>query len=204
MANGVVVEEGRNSSEETETVTATGTAMALFTEEELREMSGVKNGGDYIEVTCGCTNHRYGDAVGRLRVFLDGHLEIICECTPGCDEVLRLLPGQDFTHFGGTAAITSVSGSSPPTSWDASLSADEVLLAFDLVDQPLPIDGNVLSLRGSATLCTFVSHELCLCTLPIYGNVLSLRGSVTLCTFVSHEFVSVHCPFPRSCCPFKD
>ncbi|CAN1804325.1 Protein ULTRAPETALA 1, partial [Linum perenne] len=124
-------------------------------------MSGVKSGGDYIEVTCGCTSHRYGDAVGRLRVFLDGHLEIIYECTPGCDEVLRLLPGQDFTHFGGKAAVTSVSGSSPPTSWvinfdpiprsmDASLSAEEVLLAFDLVDQPLPIDGNVLSLRGSA------------------------------------------------------
>ncbi|KAH8490473.1 hypothetical protein H0E87_022851 [Populus deltoides] len=59
----------------------------LFSEEELREMSGVKRGGDYIEVMCGCTSHRYGDAVGRLRVFINGELEITCECTPGCDEV---------------------------------------------------------------------------------------------------------------------
>ncbi|CAN1123827.1 Protein ULTRAPETALA 1 [Linum perenne] len=101
MANGVVVEEGRNSSEETETVTAT--AMALFTEEELREMSGVKSGGDYIEVTCGCTSHRYGDAVGRLRVFLDGHLEIICECTPGCDEG-KMTPAAFEKHSGRETA----------------------------------------------------------------------------------------------------
>ena len=60
----------------------------LFSEEELREMSGVKRGGDYIEVMCGCTSHRYGDAVGRLRVFINGELEITCECTPGCDEGL--------------------------------------------------------------------------------------------------------------------
>lgn len=62
----------------------------LFSDEELREMSGVKRGGDYIEVTCGCTSHRYGDAVGRLRVFINGDLEITCECTPGCNEGLSL------------------------------------------------------------------------------------------------------------------
>lgn len=63
----------------------------LFSEEELREMSGVKRGEEYIEVTCGCTSHRYGDAVGRLRVFINGELEITCECTPGCDEGLFFL-----------------------------------------------------------------------------------------------------------------
>lgn len=62
----------------------------LFGEEELREMSGVKRSDDHIEVTCGCTSHRYGDAVGRLRVFLNGDLEITCECTPGCQEGLSL------------------------------------------------------------------------------------------------------------------
>ncbi|KAG6738041.1 hypothetical protein POTOM_059580 [Populus tomentosa] len=62
--------------------------VVLFSEEELREMSGVKRGEEYIEVTCGCTSHRYGDAVGRLRVFINGELEITCECTPGCDEDL--------------------------------------------------------------------------------------------------------------------
>lgn len=60
--------------------------MFLFSEDELREMSGVKRGRDYIEVTCGCTSHRYGDAVGRLRVYINGELEITCECTPGCNE----------------------------------------------------------------------------------------------------------------------
>ncbi|KAK9222156.1 hypothetical protein WN944_010588 [Citrus x changshan-huyou] len=61
--------------------------LMMFSDEELREISGVKRGGDYIEVTCGCTSHRYGDAVGRLRVFSNGDLEITCECTPGCNEV---------------------------------------------------------------------------------------------------------------------
>ncbi|KAG9452740.1 hypothetical protein H6P81_005644 [Aristolochia fimbriata] len=59
---------------------------SLFGDEDLSEMSGLKKGGDYIEVTCGCTSQRYGDAVGRLRVFASGDLEISCECTPGCKE----------------------------------------------------------------------------------------------------------------------
>jgi hypothetical protein len=64
--------------------------VVIFSDEELREVSGVKRGLDYIEVTCGCTSHRYGDAVGRLRVFQNGDLEITCECTPGCQEGLSL------------------------------------------------------------------------------------------------------------------
>ncbi|TQD81427.1 hypothetical protein C1H46_033012 [Malus baccata] len=66
--------------------------MVLFSDDELREMSGVKRGPDHMEVTCGCTSHRYGDAVGRLRVFVNGDLEITCECTPGCQEGLSLCP----------------------------------------------------------------------------------------------------------------
>jgi hypothetical protein len=66
---------------------ANGAAGAvLFSEEDLREVSGVRWGEDFVEVTCGCTSHRYGDAVGRLRVFASGDLEINCECTPGCRE----------------------------------------------------------------------------------------------------------------------
>ncbi|MED6182661.1 ultrapetala [Stylosanthes scabra] len=64
-----------------------GVVAAIFSEDELSEVSGVKRVGDYVEVTCGCTSHRYGDAVGRLRVFVNGYLEITCECTPGCQEV---------------------------------------------------------------------------------------------------------------------
>lgn len=51
-------------------------------------MSGVNVGGGYVEVMCGCTSHRYGDAIAKLRVFPNGNLEITCECTPGCDEGL--------------------------------------------------------------------------------------------------------------------
>jgi hypothetical protein len=63
-----------------------GASAALFSEEELREMSGVRRGENFVEMTCGCTSHRYGDAVGRLRVYASGELEINCECTPGCNE----------------------------------------------------------------------------------------------------------------------
>lgn len=74
MANGIEKEVG----------------LTIFSDEELSEMSGIKRSGDHIEVTCGCTSHRYGDAVGRLRVFLNGDLEITCDCTPGCQKGLSL------------------------------------------------------------------------------------------------------------------
>lgn len=69
----------------------------MFTDEEVREISGLKrmDGGDCLEVTCGCTSRRYGDAVGRLRVYSNGDLEILCECVPGCLEGLSL---SVYTH----------------------------------------------------------------------------------------------------------
>lgn len=60
--------------------------VSMFSDEELSEISGVRKEKDYIQVTCGCTSNRYGDAVGKLRVFPNGDLEINCECTPGCQE----------------------------------------------------------------------------------------------------------------------
>lgn len=74
--------------------------VVIFSDEELSEMSGVKKSGDHIEVTCGCTSHRYGDAVGRLRVFLNGDLQITCECTPGCQEGLSLSLSLAFWEMG--------------------------------------------------------------------------------------------------------
>ncbi|XP_076956472.1 protein ULTRAPETALA 1-like [Bidens hawaiensis] len=72
----------------------------MFSDEEVRERSGFKRVGDeYVEVTCGCTSHRYGDAVGTLRVFVNGDLEISCECTPGCDED-KLSPAAFEKHSG--------------------------------------------------------------------------------------------------------
>ena len=75
--------------------------VVMFSDEELSEMSGVMKGGDHIEVTCGCTSHRYGDAVGRLRVFINGDLEITCECTPGCQEGPSLSLRLPSLHFLG-------------------------------------------------------------------------------------------------------
>ncbi|XP_010278353.1 PREDICTED: protein ULTRAPETALA 1-like isoform X2 [Nelumbo nucifera] len=75
----------------------------MFSDEELDGISGLRRAGDYIEVTCGCTSHRYGDAVGRLRVFVGGDLEISCECTPGCQED-KLTPAAFEKHSGRETA----------------------------------------------------------------------------------------------------
>ncbi|XP_057455730.1 protein ULTRAPETALA 1-like [Lotus japonicus] len=75
----------------------------LFSDEELSEVCGVKRVGNCVEVTCGCTSHRYGDAVGRLRVFSNGDLEISCECTPGCTED-KLTPAAFEKHSGRETA----------------------------------------------------------------------------------------------------
>ncbi|KAL1325133.1 hypothetical protein HN51_035231 [Arachis hypogaea] len=80
-----------------------GVVAAIFSEDELSEVSGVKRVGDYVEITCGCTSHRYGDAVGRLRVFVNGYLEITCECTPGCQED-KLSPSAFEKHSGRETA----------------------------------------------------------------------------------------------------
>nr|GMD38426.1 protein ULTRAPETALA 1 [Ipomoea batatas] len=76
---------------------------AMFSDEEVGDISGVKIGDDYVEVTCGCTSHRYGDAVGRLRVFSTGELEITCECTPGCQED-KMTPAAFEKHSGRETA----------------------------------------------------------------------------------------------------
>ncbi|XLR41324.1 hypothetical protein S83_025984 [Arachis hypogaea] len=76
----------------------------VFSDDELKDLSGVKRvGGDCVEVTCGCTSHRYGDAVGRLRVFSNGCLQISCECTPGCNED-NMTPSAFEKHSGRETA----------------------------------------------------------------------------------------------------
>ncbi|PKU76891.1 protein ULTRAPETALA 1 isoform X1 [Dendrobium catenatum] len=74
-------------------------SIVLFTDEELNGITGVKKGEDFVEVTCGCTSPRYGDAVGRLRVFASGKLEVACECCPGCRED-KLTPSAFEKHAG--------------------------------------------------------------------------------------------------------
>ncbi|KAB2615179.1 protein ULTRAPETALA 1-like [Pyrus ussuriensis x Pyrus communis] len=82
MANGVERESG----------------LVLFSDDQRREMSGVNRGLDHIEVTCGYTIHRFDDSVGRLRVFVNGDLEVTCECNPSCQEGLSLCHF-DLSHF---------------------------------------------------------------------------------------------------------
>ncbi|XP_078447678.1 protein ULTRAPETALA 1-like [Wolffia australiana] len=80
-----------------------GGGASVFTDEELGEIAGLKRGEDHIEVTCGCTSRRYGDAVGRLQVFVSGDLQIACECTPGCPEG-KLTPVEFEKHSGRETA----------------------------------------------------------------------------------------------------
>ncbi|XVF18974.1 hypothetical protein REPUB_Repub11eG0070600 [Reevesia pubescens] len=49
-----------------------------FTEEELKNVEGFKKGSDFIEVKCGCTSKKYGDTIGKLRVFTNGQFLISC------------------------------------------------------------------------------------------------------------------------------
>ncbi|RAL42903.1 unnamed protein product [Cuscuta campestris] len=78
-------------------------AAALFSDEEVGDINGLKVGDDYVEVTCGCTSHRYGDAVGKLRVFSSGELGIVCECIPGCQED-KMTPAAFEKHSGRETA----------------------------------------------------------------------------------------------------
>ncbi|KAH0707043.1 hypothetical protein KY289_012119 [Solanum tuberosum] len=58
----------------------------MFSEEELQGISVLQRRDDYVEVVCGCTSRRHGDAGARLRIFNSGELKIACECYPGCPE----------------------------------------------------------------------------------------------------------------------
>ncbi|KAE8675229.1 Uridine 5'-monophosphate synthase [Hibiscus syriacus] len=71
----------------------------MFTEEEFKDMEGLKRGSGFLEVKCRCTSKKYGDTIGRLRVFTSGQFLISCECTPACDEE-KLTP-YDFEKHSG-------------------------------------------------------------------------------------------------------
>lgn len=86
-----------------EMAAANGSGAALFSEEELREVSGVRLGEGFVEVMCGCTSRRYGDAVGRLLIYPSGDLAINCDCTPGCGED-KLTPSAFEKHSGRETA----------------------------------------------------------------------------------------------------
>ncbi|XP_055801872.1 protein ULTRAPETALA 1-like [Solanum dulcamara] len=71
----------------------------MFSEEELHDISVLQKGDDYVEVVCGCTSRRHGDAGAKLRVFNTGELKIDCECYHGCPED-NLTPAAFEKHAG--------------------------------------------------------------------------------------------------------
>lgn len=63
----------------------------MFSVEELEGIDVIKRGEEFIEVECGCTNNRYGDSVGKLRIYGSGKLEISCDCYPGCNGGMTII-----------------------------------------------------------------------------------------------------------------
>ncbi|WRX28134.1 hypothetical protein QQP08_020621, partial [Theobroma cacao] len=70
----------------------------MLADQELKSMEGFKKGSNYIEVKVGCTSKKYGDTVGKLRVFSNGRFLISCECTPTCGD--KLSPYDFGKHSG--------------------------------------------------------------------------------------------------------
>ncbi|KAK4422049.1 hypothetical protein Salat_2155700 [Sesamum alatum] len=57
----------------------------MFTEEELASFLGVRqNTPEFVEIDYGYTNPRYGDTPGKLRAYVDGKVEIDCNCMEDC------------------------------------------------------------------------------------------------------------------------
>ncbi|XP_010675639.3 protein ULTRAPETALA 1-like [Beta vulgaris subsp. vulgaris] len=71
----------------------------MFSVEELEGIDVIKRGEEFIEVECGCTNNRYGDSVGKLRIYGSGKLEISCDCYPGCNGE-KISPSEFEKHAG--------------------------------------------------------------------------------------------------------
>lgn len=72
----------------------------VFKEEHLRGIYRLKRGKGFIEMMCGCTSAKYGDAVGTLRISEEGVFEIACECSPGGCEEGTLTPPAFEKHAG--------------------------------------------------------------------------------------------------------
>ncbi|KAH9328537.1 hypothetical protein KI387_000645, partial [Taxus chinensis] len=62
-----------------------GAEFEFLKNEDLDKVSEFKRGNGFIEMRCGCTCMKYGDAVGRLRIYHEGDFKVLCECSPGCD-----------------------------------------------------------------------------------------------------------------------
>ncbi|KAL9167342.1 hypothetical protein ABFS82_05G090600 [Erythranthe guttata] len=76
----------------------------MFTQEELIQFHGVfRNTQEFLEIDCGCTNPKYGDTPGKLRVYIEGKIEIDCTCMDNCPKV-NISPIEFARHAGRTNA----------------------------------------------------------------------------------------------------
>ncbi|KAL7111483.1 hypothetical protein ACP275_05G090900 [Erythranthe tilingii] len=76
----------------------------MFTQEELIQFHGVfQNTQEFLEIDCGCTNPRYGDTPGKLRIYIEGKIEIDCTCMDNCPKV-NISPIEFARHAGRTNA----------------------------------------------------------------------------------------------------
>ncbi|KAL8166173.1 LOW QUALITY PROTEIN: hypothetical protein V2J09_007672 [Rumex salicifolius] len=58
--------------------------VVLFPSKELDKFDVLNIGYDFVEVRCGITSRKYGDYVGRIKIFQNGRVLISCECFDGC------------------------------------------------------------------------------------------------------------------------
>ncbi|XP_028116582.1 protein ULTRAPETALA 2-like [Camellia sinensis] len=77
----------------------------MFRDEELRDISEVEKGLNFIEVKCLLKSKDHGEQVGKLKISADGKLEINCDCVPDCQqgkhnhgEVERFLRPRQAVH----------------------------------------------------------------------------------------------------------
>ncbi|KAI5679766.1 hypothetical protein M9H77_00993 [Catharanthus roseus] len=79
----------------------------MFTEAEFKDfMVPAIFGSNYVQIECGCTLRRFGDSRGQFRAFVDGKIEIDCQCHPSCSKV-NLSPVQFARHIGKNSTVDS-------------------------------------------------------------------------------------------------
>ncbi|XP_051121647.1 protein ULTRAPETALA 2-like [Andrographis paniculata] len=60
----------------------------MFTQAELFGFIGILQiTTEFLVMKCGCTNSRYGDTSGKLKIYFDGRIEINCTCDENCSKV---------------------------------------------------------------------------------------------------------------------
>ena len=75
-----------------------GQGATMFSDEELRGITNIEKGPNYIAAKCVLKSQDHGELPGRLMVFPEGKLEISCECYPGCPKGNSLSLSLSHTH----------------------------------------------------------------------------------------------------------